>query len=64
MSRTLVRHGAVEMSFHASDLAFEDGNALAQFVHRKRVQVLPCKLNQRIAGSFREELVKVHATTS
>jgi len=51
---------ALHMRFDARDLGLEGLDTLLQFLDRHRVEVLPAKLYERVAGLAREKVFEVH----
>jgi len=52
--------GGVDPGANARNLFFEDGDAGAELVDRKRIEILADEQGQRILGLVREELVEIH----
>jgi len=52
--------GALHMGFDAGDLNFERLDARVEFLDRHRVEVLPGKLDERVAGLAWKEVFQVH----
>ena len=50
----------VDVSFHAGDLGLQGLDAGVEFIDRDGVQILLCKLRQRVARLAREEILEVH----
>jgi len=55
-----VHFGALHVGFDPGDLALKRLDARPQLLDRHRVEVLPCKLHQRVAGLAWEEVFQVH----
>ena len=55
-----MRLHTIDMGLHAGDLGLQGFDAGVKFLDRDGVQVLFCKLRQRIAGLAREEILEVH----
>ena len=51
---------AADVSFHAGDLGLQRLDTGVEFVDGDGVQVLFCKLRQRVARLAREEILEVH----
>ena len=50
----------IDVGLHAGDLGLQGFDPGVKFVDRNGVEVLFCKLRQRIAGLAREEILEVH----
>ena len=55
-----MRLRTVDVGLHPSDLRFEGFDAGVEFLDRNGVEILFCKLRQRVARLAREEILKVH----
>ena len=53
-------NGVVPVPLHAIDFSLKIGDALVEFGHRQRIEILPGKQRQRIIGATREILVGIH----
>ena len=51
---------ALDMGFDARNLCLEGGDAGVKFLHRNGIEILFCKLHQRVAWLAWEEVVEVH----
>lgn len=51
---------AVDVSFDASDLGLQSFDPGVQLIDRDGVEILLCKLDQRVARLARKEIVQVH----
>ena len=55
-----MRLGALHMRFDACNLSLQRLDALVQLLDRHRVEVLPAKLDEWVAGLAWEEIFQVH----
>ena len=58
--RRAVRLYAIDMGLHSGDLGLQGFDAGVKFLDRDGIEILFCKLRQRVAGLAREEILEVH----
>ena len=55
-----MRGSACDVGLDAGDLGLEGLDAGVKLLNRDGVEILLCKLRQRIAGLAREEILEIH----